>query len=141
MTVKKNKNSDIDGEALTDPNKVFLSPTLNKPSNFNSKSVSDDLQESSSILTSDSFSSDQVVEMTDEKMTEAPNYREMVERKNAVKVFDAYIQLLEVMIEMDPKLYKTAVRTLKKQKSFKLNREYMMRLKKLYPELLPNNVF
>ena len=141
MTVKKNKNSDIDGEALTDPNKVFLSPTLNKPSNFNSKSVSDDLQESSSILTSDSFSSDQVVEKTDEKMTEAPNYREMVERKNAVKVFDAYIQLLEVMIEMDPKLYKTAVRTLKKQKSFKLNREYMMRLKKLYPELLPNNVF
>ena len=114
MTVKKNKNSDIDGEALTDPNKVFLSPTLNKPSNFNSKSVSDDLQESSSILTSDSFSSDQVVEKTDEKMTEAPNYREMVERKNAVKAFDAYIQLLEVMIEMDPKLYKTAVRTLKK---------------------------
>jgi len=71
-------------------------------------------------------------------MTEAPNYREIVERKNAVKVFDSYIQLLEVMIKLDSKLYRTAVRTLKTQKNFKLNRDYLKRLKKLYPELLPN---
>jgi len=53
-------------------------------------------------------------------------------------MFDCYIQLLELMIEIEPKLFRTAVRTLKKQMTFKLDFIQMKRLKKLYPDLVPN---
>ena len=42
-------------------------------------------------------------------MEEVPEYRKIVERKNAQSVFDLYLKLFELMIEMEPKLFKKAV--------------------------------
>ena len=70
--------------------------------------------------------------------TDGPDYREMAKRKNAVKLFDCYIDLIETMIEMEPKLFKEAVKTLKKHKSFKLDVQKMKAMKRLYPDLIPD---
>ena len=42
------------------------------------------------------------------------------------------------MTKMEPGLFKTAVRSIKKHRSFKLDIPNMKRLKNLYPELLPD---
>ena len=46
-------------------------------------------------------------------MTEAPDYRMIVERKNAETLFNAYLDVFELMVEMEPKLFREAVKTLK----------------------------
>lgn len=60
-------------------------------------------------------------------MTEAPDYKTMLERKNAASLFGAYVDVFELMIEMEPKLFKEAVKTLKSQRSFKLDIQTMKR--------------
>ena len=47
------------------------------------------------------------------------------------------MQVFELMIKLEPKVFKTAVRTIKKHRSFKLDLRTIKRLKKLYPDLLP----
>lgn len=73
-------------------------------------------------------------------MTEAPDYRAIIDRKNAETIFSSYVNLLEVIMQMDGKLYRTAVRTLKRQTGFKFKLDpfAMKKYKKLYPELIPN---
>lgn len=57
------------------------------------------------------------------------NYKEMVERKNAVSLFDAYLQVFELMNRMEPKLFRTAVRSIKKHRSFKFDMATLKRMK------------
>ena len=71
-------------------------------------------------------------------MTQAPDYHELVQRKNAISLFDAYLQVFDLMTQMEPKLFKTAVRTIKQHKKFKIDMKTLRRLKRLYPEHLPN---
>ena len=73
-----------------------------------------------------------------EGMAEAPNYREIAQRKNAVAMFNAYVQVLTIIAEMEPKLFSVAVKTLKKSNSFILEPERIKRTARLYPELVPN---
>ena len=71
-------------------------------------------------------------------MAEAPNYRDLAQRKNAVSMFNAYVQVLTIIADMEPKLFSTAVKTLKKSNSFMLEPERIKRTARLYPELVPN---
>ena len=71
-------------------------------------------------------------------MTEAPDYKTLVERKNAVSLFNAYIEVFELMVDMDKSLFKQAVRCLKERQDFKLDLNEMKRLKDLFPDLVPN---
>ena len=48
------------------------------------------------------------------------------------------MQIYELMIKMEPGVFKTAVRSIKKHHSFKLDMPAIKRMKKLYPELLPD---
>ena len=61
----------------------------------------------------------------------------MAERKNVSSQFEAYLQVFELMMKMEPDLFKTAVQTVKRHRSFKLDLKTIKRLKKLYPDLLP----
>ena len=65
------------------------------------------------------------------------DYHSIAQRKNAVSQFEAYMQVFELMIKLEPKVFKTAVRAIKKHRSFKLDLRTIKRLKKLYPDLLP----
>lgn len=97
---------------------------------------------SSSEELADTSSSGSVSKGTPKKekeiLTEVPNYREIVERQNAVAVFDIYVQIVEIMITMEPLLFKEAVRTLRTEMKFKFDIEKMTYFKKLYPELVPS---
>ena len=42
------------------------------------------------------------------------------------------------MIEMEPKLFKDAVKTIKKQRTFKLDMDKLKAMKRLYPDLVPD---
>lgn len=53
-------------------------------------------------------------------------------------VFDIYIQIVEIMMTMEPHLFKEAVRTLRIDQKFKFDFAKMTYFKKLYPELVPN---
>ena len=55
-----------------------------------------------------------------------------------MKLFDCYIEVIETMIEMEPKLFKDAVKTLKKHKTFKLDVDKMKAMERLYPDLIPD---
>ena len=69
---------------------------------------------------------------------EQMDYRRMAERKNAISLFDAYMQVYELMVKTDPKLFRHAIRSIKKHKSFKLDMALVKKLKKVYPDELPN---
>ena len=72
-------------------------------------------------------------------LEEVPEYRKIVERKNAQSSFDLYLKLFELMIEMEPKLFKKAVKILKrKNRHFKLDYNQMIVYKKMYPESIPD---
>lgn len=71
-------------------------------------------------------------------MGEAPDYRRMAEQRNAMDIFECYLDLFETMIEMEPKLFKDAVRTIKKHRTFKFDIHKMKAMKRLYPDLVPN---
>ena len=71
-------------------------------------------------------------------MGEAPNYRDIAQRKNAVSTFNAYVQVLTIIADIEPKLFSTAVKSLKKSNSFILEPERIKRTARLYPELVPN---
>ena len=72
------------------------------------------------------------------KEVDGPDYREMVDRRNAVTLFDCYIDIFETMIEIEPKLFKDTVKTMKKHRTFHLNIDKMKAMKRLYPDLIPN---
>ena len=72
-------------------------------------------------------------------LEEVPEYRKIAERKNAQSSFDLYLKLFELMIEMEPKLFKKAVKTLKRHdKNFKIDYKQMKMYKVLYPETIPD---
>ena len=72
-------------------------------------------------------------------LDEVPEYRKILDRKNAQSAFDLYLKLFELMIEMEPKLFKKAVKTLKKHdKHFKIDYKQMKIYKRMYPESIPD---
>ena len=44
---------------------------------------------------------------------QAPDYREIAARKNSVSIFNSYVELFDLMVDMEPELFEIAVRTLK----------------------------
>jgi len=65
------------------------------------------------------------------------DYRGLAERMNAISLFEAYIEVFDVMSRTEPKLLKTAVAEIKKKKSFNLNMKQLKRIKRLYPLMVP----
>ena len=53
-------------------------------------------------------------------------------------LFDAYLMVYELMVKLDPKLFRNAVRSIKKHRSFKLDIPYIKRIKKIYPDMIPD---
>ena len=43
----------------------------------------------------------------------APDYQNIVEKRNVQTIFDTYLEVFELMIKMEPKLMKDAVKTIK----------------------------
>ena len=73
-----------------------------------------------------------------EGLEEAPDYREIAEKRNAVTLFDTYLEVFELMMKMEPKLMKDAVKTIKQHRSCQLNLDKMKVLKRMYPEMVPD---
>ena len=44
---------------------------------------------------------------------QAPNYREIVAKKNSISLFNCYLEIFDMMVEMEPDLFECALRTLK----------------------------
>ena len=74
----------------------------------------------------------------EKRLTEVPDYNVILERKNAQSLFDSYLKLFDMMTEMDPKLFQTAIRRLKMTKKFEFDKDLLTRMKRLYPDLVPN---
>lgn len=67
-----------------------------------------------------------------------PDYIAMAQKENAVSLFNSYLRLFDIMIELEPDLFRTALKTLKKKKDFQFDMEQVKKFRRLYPELVPN---
>ena len=71
-------------------------------------------------------------------MEEAPDYGAIAQKKNAKSLFESYLKLFDMMTEMEPQLFQTAVQILKRTKGFDFDKELLKKMKRLYPDLVPN---
>lgn len=51
-------------------------------------------------------------------LEEVPDYEESVRKSNTKSLFDCYLDVFDIMTQMEPMLFRTAVQTLKQHKSF-----------------------
>ena len=129
------KDKAIDSESDATTANLTLKPKLDKSQNDMTPNMSQSSGRRSQ--SADNLLAEGLCGMV-EGMGEAPNYRDIAQRKNAVSMFNAYVQVLTVIAEMEPKLFRAAVRSLKKSTSFILEPERIKRTARLYPELVPN---
>ena len=136
-TQKKDKAIDSESDATT-ANLKYLKPKLDKSQNDMTQNMSQSSGRRS--LSAENLLAEGLCGLGGmaEGMAEAPNYREIAQRKNAVSMFNAYVQVLTIIAEMEPKLFNVAVKSLKKSNSFMLEPERIKRTARLYPELVPN---
>ena len=130
----KDKAIDSESDATT-ANLKYLKPKLDKSQNDMTQNMSQSSGRRSQ--SAENLLAEGLCGMVP-GMGEAPNYREIAQRKNAVSTFNAYVQVLTIIADMEPKLFSAAVKSLKKSNSFMLEPERIKRTARLYPELVPN---
>ena len=129
------KDKAIDSESDATTANLFLKPKLDKSQNDMTQEMSQSSGRRSQ--SAENLLAEGLCGMA-EGMVEAPNYRDIAQRKNAVSMFNAYVQVLTIIAEMEPKLFSAAVKSLKRSSSFILEPERVKRTARLYPDLVPN---
>ena len=85
-------------DELVDPDKVVMKPKLNNK-NYDLSDTSDlEVDDSDSVSAPSRRRNKRSPARGLEKITEVPNYREIVDRKNAVSLFDTYLWVFDVMV-------------------------------------------
>ena len=69
---------------------------------------------------------------------EVPDYRTEADRINAIEQFESFIMLLEMIIQIEPKLFKDAVQAIKRHRDFRFDMGQLNKMKRLFPDMLPD---